>query len=360
MRIRKNRFLPVVIMIIAAILFFPACAKKEKPQAVKVINVRLGEVVKKKIKPYIETVGTLKPFDATLISPEVDGIIKNVYFDEGKTVKKGDLLAEIIDTDFKLDLQRADAGLKQAQASLANTKIEYERKMALLKEELVTKQQFDDVSMRLIIAENDLNKAKATLELARQRLSKTRIKSPINGAVKEKKVTAGDFARASVPIGTLIIIDPLKLEFSVTEKDVSRIRKGQDVVFTIEAYKDKEFVGRVNTIYPGLDDRSRTLTVEALVPNSNSALKSGFFTKVKIYTEQEKEAVLVPTTAIVYDESKSKVFILEGGTAKEKLVKTGDTYGDLIEITEGLSGGEKLIVVGQNNLADGIKVNVLK
>ena len=360
MRITKNRFMPVIIMIIAVILFFPACAKKEKPQAEKVINVKLGEVVKKKVKPYIETVGTLKPFDSTLISPEVDGIIKNVYFDEGKFVKKGDLLAEIIDTDFKLDLQRADAGLKQAQASLANTKMEYERKMALLKEELVTKQQFDDVSTRLIIAENDLDKAKATRELARQRLSKTRIKSPMNAAVKEKKVTAGDFARASVPIGTLIIIDPLKLEFSVTEKDVSRIRKGQEVAFTIDAYKDREFEGMVNTIYPGLDDRSRMLTVEALVPNGNSALKSGFFTKVKIYTDQEKEAVLVPTTAIVYDESKSKVFIQEGAVAREKLVKTGDTYGDLIEITEGLSGGEKLIVVGQNNLADGIKVNVLK
>jgi membrane fusion protein (multidrug efflux system) len=360
MRIPKNRFMPVAMIIIAAILFFPACAKKEKPQAEKVINVKLGEVLKKKVKPYIETVGTLKPFDSTLISPEVDGIIKNVYFDEGKIVRKGELLAEIVDTDFRLDLRRAEAGLKQAQAAFANTKMEYERKVALFKEELVTKQQFDDVSTRLIIAENDLDKASATLELARQRLNKTRINSPLNAAVKEKKVTPGDFARASVPIGTLIIVDPLKLEFSITGKDVSRIRKGQEVTFTIDAYKDREFTGRVNTIYPALDDRSRMLTVEAIVPNGDSALKSGFFTKVKIYTDQEKEAVLVPTTAIVYDESRSKVFIQEGAVAKEKLVKTGDTYGDLIEITEGLSGGEKLIVVGQNNLADGIKVNVLK
>jgi membrane fusion protein (multidrug efflux system) len=360
MQTTKNQFMPAAIIVIAAIILFPACAKKEKPQAEKVINVRIGEVIKKKVKPYIEAVGTLKPFDSTLISPEVDGIIRNVYFYEGDYVKKGDLLAEIADTDFKLDLQRAEAALKQAQASLANTKMEYDRKVALFKEELVTRQQFDDVSTRLVIAENDLDKARATLDLARERLRKTRIKSPINAAVKEKKVAPGDFARASVPIGTLIIIDPLKLEFSITEKDVSRIRKGQEVSFSIDAYKNREFAGKVNTIYPALDDRSRMLTVEALVPNGDSALKSGYFTKVKIYTESEKEALLVPTTAIVYDESKSKVFIQEGTVAREKLVKTGDTYGDLIEVTEGLSGGEKLIVVGQNNLADGIKINVLK
>lgn len=360
MRIVSKRFLPVVLAVVLTVVFASGCAKKEKPQAIKVINVKLGEVVRKTVRPYIETIGTLKPFDEILVSPEVDGILKNTYFDEGKVLKKGELMAEINDTDFRLDLGRADAGFKQARATLENTKYEYGRKASLFKEDLVTKQQFDDVSTRLIIAENDMNKAKATLDLARERLNKTRIKSPVNGAVKAKKIATGDFARASVPIASVIIVDPLKLVFSITEKDVSRIRKGQEVVFTVDAYRDREFSGSVSTIYPGLEDASRTLTVEALVPNKSSELKSGFFAKVKIYTEKEKEAVLIPTTAVVYDESRSKVFTYENGIARERQVKLGASYGDFIEIVDGLSGGEKLITVGQNNLADGVKVNVLK
>ena len=355
---QKRKWVAVTFIILAIIV--SGCAKKEKEQTEKVINVRLGVVEKKTVRPYITAVGTLKPFDEVVISPEVDGILKTVNIDEGKLVKKGDVLAEIKDTDFVLDLQRAEAGLRQADAALANTKTEYQRKESLLKEELVTRQQFDDVATRMIIAKNDQDKAKSTLDLARQRLSKTRIICPVNGAVKEKKLTSGDFARASVPLATIIIIDTLKLVFSVGEKDVARIKNGQEVVFNIDAFKDKEFKGKVSTIYSGLDDRTRTLTIEALVPNSDSSLKAGFFAKVKVYTENEKNAVLIPTTAIVYDESKSKVFTLEGNTAREKLIKSGDTFGDLIEIIDGLSGGEKLVVVGQNNLADGIKVNVFK
>jgi membrane fusion protein, multidrug efflux system len=355
---QKKRQAAIILMILAIIV--SGCAKKEKEQAEKVINVRLGVVEKKAVRPYITAVGTLKPFEEVVICPEVDGILKTVNIDEGKVVKKGDVLAEIKDTDFVLDLQRAEAGLRQAEAALANTKTEYQRKESLLKEELVTRQQFDDVSTRMIIAKNDQDKAKSTLDLARQRLSKTRIICPVNGAVKEKRLTSGDFARASVPIATIMMVDTLKLVFSVGEKDVSRIKKGQEVVFSLDTYRDKEFKGKVSTIYSGLDDRTRTLTIEALVPNSDSSLKAGFFAKVKVYTENEKNAVLIPTTSIVYDESKSKVFTLEGNTAREKLVKTGDSFGDFIEIVDGLTGGEKLVVVGQNNLADGVKVNVLK
>ena len=360
MLVRKNICWEVITTIFISIIFISGCTSKEKPQPERVINVKAGEVIKKTVKPYIETVGTLKPYEEIVISPEVDGIVGSVGFDNGKIVKKGEVLAQIKDTDYKLDLMRAEAGLRQAEASLENTKTEYQRKQSLLKEELVTRQQFDDVSTRLVIARNDFDKAKATLELARERLAKTRIICPVNGSIKEKRVNAGDFARASVPIAIIILVDPLKLSFSVSENDVSRVKNGQNVVFTVDAFRDREFSGKVNTIFPSLDDRTRTLTVEALVPNSDGDLKAGFFAKVRMYTGIEKEAVLIPTTAIVYDESKSKVFILGDNVAHEKLVKTGDTYGDMIEVIEGLSGGERLIVTGQNNLADGIKVNILK
>jgi len=359
--LKNNTFTKAVIIISVMLLVIAAgCSKKEKPRVIKLVNVRVAAVQSKTVKPNISTVGTLKPLHEIVISPEVDGIVTSLFIEDGKYVKKGDVLAVINETDYALDLQRAQATVKQAEATLANTKMEYGRKQILLKEELVTKQQFDDVSTRMVIAENDLGKAKATLELAKQRHIKTRILSPATGAVKDKRITSGAFARASVPICSIIVINPLKLNFTVGEKDVSRIKSGQEVSFYVDAYPSREFKAKVSSIYSSLDDRTRALTVEALAPNGDNVLKAGFFAQVKLYTDAEKNALLIPSTAIVYDESKTRVFVLDGDIAKEKQISTGDTYGDMIEVKSGLSAGEKIVVVGQNNLAEGVKVNILK
>jgi membrane fusion protein (multidrug efflux system) len=359
--LNKNTLSRAIIPIAVMLLIIAAgCQKKEKPRVLKLVNVRISTVQSKTVKPNISTVGSLKPLHDVVISPEVDGIVTSLFIEDGKYVKKGDVLAVINETDYALDLKRAEAALRQAEAILSNTKVEYGRKQTLLKEELVTKQQFDDVSTRMVIAENDLGKAKATLDLAKQRLNKTRILSPVTGAVKDKKISTGAFARASVPICSIIVVNPLKLVFTVGEKDVSRIKAGQEVAFNVDAYPSREFKAKVSSIFSSLDDRTRALTVEALAQNDDNVLKAGFFAQVKLFTDAEKKALLIPSTAIVYDESKTRVFVLEDDIAKEKQVSTGDTYGDMIEVTSGLTAGERIVVVGQNNLADGVKVNILK
>lgn len=259
-----------------------------------------------------------------------------------------------------MEHKRAEAALKQAEASLANVRAEYRRKEALYKEELLTRQQYDDISTRVILAEADLAKAKAALETAAERLARTKIYSPVRGMVKEKRVSNGDFVRYSLPVLQLIKIDPLKLNFAVSEKDVSRVREGQTVMFTVDSFADRPFQGKIKIVYPNLDERTRTLKAEAVVANRDRVLKPGLFARATIYTAASRDAVLVPLIALLYDGPTVKVFVVEKNIAKERVVKIGDKYGENIEILDGVREGDSVVVVGQNNLSEGIKVNVAR
>ena len=352
----------LLLVLIMTLIFIPlvSCKKAKKVEKETLINVRVQAAAKKQIRPYIETTGTLKADEEVIVSSEVDGIVKSIKVDEGSAVGRGTLLAEINQVDYVLDEKRSDAALKQAQANLANVKAEYQRKESLFKEELLTKQQFDDISTRVTLAEADLSRAKAFLDTSRERLSRTKIYSPLNGMVKEKRVSVGDFVRTGSPLFQLIKVDLLKLNFTVSEKDIGSLKTGQDVVFTVDSFPDKKFNGKVKLLYPNVEERTRTLQVEAVVSNANRLLKPGLFARVTIYTGALNDAVVVPLTALMYDNSNITIFVVEGNLAHARTVKTGGKYGEDVEITEGLKEKEQVVVVGQNNLSEGVKVNVAR
>ena len=360
---RKPSSLIFIALLLCAycLLFLIGCKKKEaKAPEERAVNAGVQAAEVKPLKPFVETIGTLFPNEEVIVSAEVDGILKNVNVDEGTVVSKGMVLATVDDTDYSLEVKRAEAALRQAQATLENTKLEFGRKQALYKEQLVTQQQFDDVSTRLSLAESDVERARAALSLAKQKLIKTRIYSPLSGSVKEKRVSAGDYAKNGTNLFGIIQNNPIKLNFTVTEKDVGKLKKGQDVTFKVDAFRDREFKGKVNIIYPSLEEKTRTLQVEALVPNPDGMLKPGLFAHVTLYTGAERNTILVPIISLLYEGEKVKVFVVEGGRAKERFIKTGQKYGEMMEIVEGLKAGETVVTAGQQNLSEGVKVNVAR
>jgi membrane fusion protein (multidrug efflux system) len=351
----------ILIALVCLVLAFAGCFKKEdKVVKEKVANVRTATVEKRSLKPFIESVGTLKPGEEIIISSQIDGILKELHVQEGSIVSKGMLLARIDDTDYRLELSRAEAAMRQMEASLANLKVEFERKDALYKEGLVSRQQYDDIVTRRLLAEGEVDRARGALDLAREKLTKTKIYAPMVGAIKEKKVTPGDYIRNGTPLLQLTLNNPVKLSFTVTEKDIARLKPGQECLFKVDAFPEREFKGKLNVIYPNLEERTRSLQVEALVPNPQMLLKPGLFARVTIYTGDAAGKVVVPVTALLYENDKVKTFVVEQDKAKERVVRLGGKYGEYMEIVEGLKGGEQLIVVGQNNLAEGVKVNVAR
>ncbi|MBF0412889.1 MAG: efflux RND transporter periplasmic adaptor subunit [Desulfamplus sp.] len=335
---------------------------KERPKE-KILNVKVQPVEKKSLRPFIKTHGSLNAFDEVIVSSEIDGILKTVVVEEGSVVTKGMLLAAINESDYKLQVQQAKAVLKQAAATFQNASVDYRRKQSLAKEELLTNQQFDDASTKLSLAEADVERAKATLDMALDKTAKTSIHSPLSGVIKEKKISAGSYVKSATPLFTIIQIHPLKLFFTITEKEIGRIKQGQDVNFTVDSFTEQTFTGKVKTIYPNLEESTRTLKIDATVPNSDSILKPGLFANVILYTGDLKDVLLVPVVSIVYDDSKTKVFVVEKSVGVDNMVRerevvAGAQYGDLMEITDGIAEKEIVVTAGHQNLSEGVKVHV--
>ncbi len=354
--------MPVVffcpILILSASLFLAGCQKKETKVEVKLVNVQTQPAEKRELKPYVEAVGTLNANEEVTVSAEIEGIVRDVKVDEGSVISKGMLLAALDDTDYDLEVKRAQAALRQTEATLSNTQLEYNRKEALAKEELVTRQQFEDVATRLALADAELERAKAALSLAKTKLAKTKINSPLACQVKEKKVSTGDYVKNGTQLFVIIQSNPIKVNFFVPERDVGKLRKNQEATLRVDAFPGREFKGRVSIIYPSLDEKTRTLKVEALVPNPEGLLKPGLFAKVILYTGQAQSTVVVPITALLYEEERIRVFVVESDTAHERSIKVGAKYGEVIEVTEGLKESETVVVAGQAGLSEGAKVRV--
>jgi membrane fusion protein, multidrug efflux system len=333
------------------------CQKKESKPPERIFNVQVSSAERQQLRPFMEATGTLYPYEEVTVSAEIEGLVKTVKAEEGMVIAKGVLLATIDDTEFSHEAIRAQAAVKQAEATLANTQLEFQRKEALYKEELVTRQQFDDVSTRLVLSEADVERAKAALSIARQKLSKTRVHAPLSAAVKEKKVSVGDFVKNGTPLFVLIQPNPIKLKFSVPERETGRLAIGQDVLFHVEAFPGQEFKGKISVIYPSIEEKTRTLMVEALVPNPGTSLKPGLFAKLTLYTGQARDTIVVPITSLLYEGDKVRIFVADGDRASERSVKLGNKYGEVMEIVEGLKEGEKVVVAGQQSLSDGAKVS---
>lgn len=343
----------------------PGCKKGELPPAPaeKTITVITVPALKATLRAFVEATGSLEPFERVTVSSEVDGILSQLTMTEGARVSKGAVLARVNDSDLALSLKSAELAVTQAEASLTNLRGEFQRKSDLYKDQLVTKQQFDDISTRLAIAQAEVGRAKAAMDLSRQRLDKTTIYSPLGGAVEVKKASAGDYVRNGTPLVTIIQTDPVKLNFTVPEKAARMLHKGQEVTFSVDALPQGQFIGKVSVIYPVVDKKTRTLEVEALVSNADGALRPGYFAHVTLYTGQPREVIAVPATALLYEGDSVKLYVVDGDKAGQVLVKVGQSFadensGELTEITQGITAGQSVVVVGQQGLFDGARVKV--
>ncbi|MBO0727597.1 MAG: efflux RND transporter periplasmic adaptor subunit, partial [Blastocatellia bacterium] len=185
------------------------------------------------------------------------------------------------------------------------------------------------------------------LALAKKGLTDTVVRSPISGAVKEKHVSRGSYLTVNGKIVTLVKINPLRLRADIPESSAAAVRTGQTINLTVDAFPNRAFSGRVVRIGPSLDEKTRALTVEAEVANPGNLLRPGMFAKSRLITSASAPVVMIPQRAVAPAAGLSKVFVINNGKAIERIVKTGVTDGDLIEIVEGVKDGE---IVATSNL----------
>jgi RND family efflux transporter MFP subunit len=340
--------------------------------------------------------GTLAAEEQVVLSLKVAGRLSGISVDLGSQVYAGQSIAYLDPTDFQLRIQQAEAALQQARARLglapdgADDRIDpertpvvrqaravldearrnHERTAMLWERRLIARAELDTVATALQVAEGRYQDAieevrirqamlaerRSELAIARQQLLDSVLKAPIDGAVRQRHATAGEYLAAGAPIVTIMRIHPLRLRLSVPERVAANVRPGQPVHVKVEGVADA-VPGRVVRLSPAFDEADRTLLVEAEVPNAQGQLRPGAFAEAEIVTAPAEPTILVPASAIVTFAGVEKVLTVRNGVSVEKRVQTGRRLGDRVEIIAGLAPDE-LVVVKPGNLVGGRPVTL--
>jgi RND family efflux transporter MFP subunit len=340
--------------------------------------------------------GTLAAEDQVVLSLKVTGRLSEITVDLGSRVRKGQVIARLDPTDFRLRVRQAEAALQQARARLglapdgADDRVDPEhtplvrqahamldearrssdRMAELWERQLIARAEFDAATATLQVAEGRYQDAieevrnrqavlaerRSELAIARQQLLDSELRAPLDGAVRQRHVSAGEYLTAGSPVVTLVRTHPLRLRLAVPERVAASVRVGQPVSVKVE--KDPTaYRGQIARLSPAINEEDRTLLVEAEVPNEHGRLRPGAFAEAEIITESEDRAVLVPIASIVTFAGVERVMTVHDGVSVEKRVQTGRRFGDRVEIVEGIRP-EELVVVEPGNLVGGQPVTV--
>ncbi|NKB45124.1 MAG: efflux RND transporter periplasmic adaptor subunit [Alphaproteobacteria bacterium] len=303
------------------------------------------EMVVVKGEPFIEqegAVGSLASDEAVIIRSEIAGRVDEIGFIEGQPITKGDLIITIDDSIYRAEFNQAEARLNLSQAN-------YDRAVNLEGRGAGTQRALDEASSKL-------QEDRATLDLARARLDRTKIHAPFSGVMGIRKVSPGDYLMAGQEIVNLEAIDPIKVAFALPEVMLSVAKTGQSVVVQIDAFPDENFIGEVYAIDPRIEASGRSVTLRARVPNPDGRLRPGLFARVGIIFERRENAIMIPERALVPIQTRQTVFVVENGIVSLRDVTTGGHKGGNVEITSGLSVGDTVVTGGQLKLREGATV----
>jgi len=300
-------------------------------------------------EPTLDAVGTLKALKGTDITPQLAGIVAEIPFESDSEVKEGDLLVKLANQD---DV----AKLKALQADADLARLNYDRSKKLVKSRAVSQAQLDTATATL-------KSALAQVAAQQALVDKKEIRAPFDGHVGIRLVDIGQYLTAGQKITTLQALDPIYVDFTLSQSNVSKISVGQAVAITTDAYPGETFTGKVVALDPKLDTATRNIAVRAELANPDHKLLPGMFASVKITTGAKEKKLTLPQTAITYNPYGETVFIVKKGkpdadgktplTAEQKFVVTGTTRGDEVAITKGVSEGDTVVASGQLKLKNG-------
>lgn len=306
-------------------------------------------------QPQIAAIGTVTAFQGIDITPQVGGIVTEINFESGQDVKKGDLLV-------KLDTGTEEADIRSIQAELANNQTELTRREGLVSKGVVAITELDSLKTKQRVLQ-------ATLDRRNAEIAQKFIYAPWNGRVGLRDIALGSYLAPGQKIVWLQQIDPIYVDFTVTEADYGRIKEGEKVTVVLNAYPDQSFTGKIVTTDARLSDTNRMIMVRAEVDNPDKKLVPGMYANVLVDVGEPEKVVTVPQTAVTYSLYGDNIFVVNATKAKDKdgkdvdelvverrFVKAGPVRDGRVSIVSGIKDGDKVVTAGQNKIDQGSKV----
>jgi membrane fusion protein, multidrug efflux system len=317
--------------------------KKEEAAA---IPVEVRAPVRAEMIAVYSGTASLEADEEAAVVAKVGGEVRALLVEEGQAVRAGQLLARLDGDLLRLEAQKAGA-------TLARLERDYKRNVELHQKGLLAPGAVENLKY-------EVDALRASYDLARLQLSYTDIRAPIDGVVSERHVKVGNTIKPNDVLFRVTDLKPLLAYVHVPERELGRLQPGQPAAVQVDAVPGQVFPGRIARLSPVVDPSTATFKATIELDDPSQRLKPGMFARVGIVYERRQNALQIPRNAIVDEEGRPTVFVVEAGKAQQRPIQVGLSSAGFVEVTSGLAGAEQVVVVGQGALKSGNAVRVVQ
>ncbi|MGA9572359.1 MAG: efflux RND transporter periplasmic adaptor subunit [Lysobacterales bacterium] len=354
-RVRKQlHYRGLITLLMAVVLLLlqgcmkPANGEEQEDETADAlaIPVEAAPVSNRDMAAFYSGTATLEADKRATVVSQITGVVLKIDAEEADYVEAGQVLAVVEPERYALEVERTNASLKRLQT-------DYQRKKELYAKQLVSTEDFERVSA-------EYEAQKAAYELAKLDLAYTSIKAPISGYISERMVRVGNLVKLNEPVFNIISYDPLLAVLHVPERELRVLSDGLQVTMSVDAWPGETFDGKVIRISPMIDTNTGTFRVTTQVFDHGHMLKPGLFGRVEILYDLHADVPVIPRSAVITEDELSHVFVIdEAGNAKRRDIQLGFENDGMVEVTDGLAGGETVVTAGKGSLSDGMRVEVV-
>lgn len=357
-----------ILILSIFVLFLTACGNEEveNKDDLKEKEMIYVETIKPEIGEIKETItfsSNLKPKEIVNVSAKTSGEVKNIYKNIGDNVYKNQIIAVLDDENYKLSYNKAKTALENAknnyelnEIKFLDAKEEYENNKKLFAEKIISKNTFDKIENNYNLAKKQLEASEIAIKnsqndlaLANKNLADTRIKSPVSGVLSKKLIEKGENINAGVKIFEIVDVSKLRLDINLTEDNIFKVEKGQEVIVG-----SGEIKGKIKSISPVIDQNTNTYPVEIEV--SDEKLKSGMYVDITITLNKKEEVLLMNKENINKDSKGHYVYLFKDENVEKKYIDLGLEEENKVEIIAGLKADDEIIIATDSRIKEGVKV----
>jgi membrane fusion protein, multidrug efflux system len=300
----------------------------------------------------LTAIGSIIAVQGVTVTPEIPGLIREINFESGAVVAKGDVLV-------RLDTSLEEAQLRALEAQEELAKLNITRERTLRSQNMVSQAELDS-------AEATLKQTQANADAIRATIAKKTIRAPFAGSLGIRLVNLGQYIESGKPIVSLQALTPVYADFSLPQQELARLKTGMTVRVTTDTYPGKVFDGTLTAINPDLDQSTRSVGLQATLANADQLLRPGMFARLEVLLPEEQPVLVIPATAVLSATYGDSVFVIESKPGEDKakpelvvrqqFVRTGQARGDFVSVETGLKAGERVVSAGLFKLRNGMAV----
>jgi len=346
--------LVVLVIILVGIKVMQIAKMMGSPMTMPPTTVSSTVVKEEDWAPTLSAVGSVSAVQGAIVATELGGVVSKIAFENGSTAKKGDMLVQ-------LDASAEDAQLHSAEADLELARADLVRSHDLAARKVISRADSD-------AAESKFNRLQAVVDQMRSNIRKKTLVAPFDGQLGIRQVNVGQSIDARQPVVALTALDPVYVDFSLPQQELSKLASGLEATVRTDAVPGREFKGKLTALNSMVDTVTRNVTLQATLENPDHALKPGMFVKIEIVLPEKGKTLVIPGSAVSYAPYGDSVFVIdkkrdpktgkETQTLRQAFVRIGEARGDFVSVTQGLKAGDEVVSTGVFKLRNGTPVTV--